>query len=577
MAVERQSSAEYLKILFWLKWKLLLRGYRKSMSAILGVILALAVFLPIAVGVAFAIGVAFFNLPTEWQPHLLRAVLLAIYLWWLVVPLLGYALNESYDITKLFVFPLSVRQIFTGAILGSFLDFPLLFVIPTLIAIVIGFTHGAIGLLAVVIPLILFMFHTLSLSQGLILASAGILRSRRFRDIAMVVVPLLWIGYYIFSQSLSRQAMQVDWRAFVKSTGWEIVNYLPPGLAARGIYAAGQGKYLDALVYLLALAVVSAATIYAAGWVIQKVFEGETVGFSAKKKTAPAASTPVTRGRAASRPESGGLAPTKASAAADSRRPSLFDRLPAAVQAVAAKEFKYFFRDPYFRITMMNLGYMLVVAVFIFIRPQGRHAFENFGPGMAWGASGMVMLSEMQMVCNIFGTEGGAALILFQFPVRRRYMLMGKNLAFFTGLSVVNVAFMVIISSLAGALAMFGPLVCWMTLALVIFISMGNIVSVQFPFRIVMKGWRVRQQAAGRSCSYSFLYLAFFFAASALLIPILAALLLPSFFVSGIWFILTVPLAIGYAVLMYYLSLRICEPLILKREIEMMQKLAAEE
>lgn len=577
MAVERQSSAEYLKILFWLKWKLLWRGYRKSMSALLGVILALVIFMPLAVGAAFAIGVGFFNLSTEWQPHLLRGVLLAIYLWWLVVPLLGYALNESYDITKLFVYPLSVRQIFTGAILGSFLDFPLLFVIPTLIAIVIGFTHGVIGLLAVVIPLLLFMFHTLSLSQGLILASAGILRSRRFRDIAMLVIPLFWIAYYIFSQSLSRQAMKVDWRAFVNSPTWEILNYLPPGLAARGIYAAGQGRYLDALAYLLALGVISAATVYAAGWVIQKVFEGETVGFGAKKKPVPATALSAVQGSApaASMPSAVGAKPSSAVNAP--RRPSLLDRLPAAVQAVADKEFKYFFRDPYFRITMMNLGYMLVVAVFVFIRPQGRQAFENFGPGMAWGASGMVMLSEMQMVCNIFGTEGGAALILFQFPARRRYMLMGKNLAFFTGLSIVNVVFMLILSSLAGALTMFGPLVCWMTLALVIFISMGNIVSVQFPFRIVMKGWRVRQQAAGKSCSFGFLYLAFFFAASALLIPILAALLLPSFFVSGIWFILTVPLAIGYAALMYYLSLRICEPLIMKREIEMMQKLAAEE
>src|SRR5436305_7787730 len=131
--------------------------------------------------------------------------------------------------------PLSVRQIFTGAILGSFLDFPLLFVLPTLAAIVFGFSTGVLALAAIIIPLVLFMFHTLSLSQGLILASAGILRSRRFRDIAMLVIPLFWIGYYVATQTLSRNALQVDWHAFVKSPTWAMLNCLPPRLPARGI------------------------------------------------------------------------------------------------------------------------------------------------------------------------------------------------------------------------------------------------------------------------------------------------------------------------------------------------------
>ena len=564
MAVVRQSSAGYLKLLFWLKWKLLWRGYRKSMSAALGAILTLLIFLPMAVAIGFGLALGFYHLSDEWRPHLLRGVLLAIYLWWLVVPLLGYALNESYDITKLFVFPLSVRQIFTGSILGSFLDFPLLLVIPALLAVIYGFSKSVFGLAAIVIPLALFMFHTLSLSQGLILASAGILRSRKFRDIAMLVIPLFWIGYYLATQTLSRSAMSIDWQAFVSSPTWNIISYFPPGLAARAIVAASEGLYLDSLAYLVALCAVTGGTIYMAAWIIQKVFDGETVAFGAKPKTASApapARPPAVRARPVE--TGGGL--------------GLFAALPAAVQAVAGKEFKYFVRDPYFRMTLMNLGYMLVVAVFIFIRPQGRHSLQTFGPGMAWGASGMVMLSEMQMVCNIFGTEGGAAAILFQFPARRRFILIGKNLAFFTALSMVNVVFMAVVGSLAGAISMFGPLICWMSLALVIFISVGNMISVKLPVRIVMKGWRPRQQMAGRSCGMSFLYLGFFIGAAVLLAPILIALLLPSFFVSGVWFAVSVPLAVGYAALMYYLSLRTCEPLLMNNEIEIVQKLGPEE
>src|SRR5262245_6948398 len=103
------------------------RSYSRNMSAAFGAILAILLFLPISVGIGFVCGVAFVAIEPPWRWHLLTAVLLGIYLFWVFVPMLGYALNESYDVTKLFLYPLSTRQIFTGAILGSVLDFPILF------------------------------------------------------------------------------------------------------------------------------------------------------------------------------------------------------------------------------------------------------------------------------------------------------------------------------------------------------------------------------------------------------------------------------------------------------------------
>src|SRR5437870_3606183 len=130
----------YLRLLFWLKWKLMWRGYRRSMSAAFGVILALIFFLPVALGIAAGCAIGFRDLAPPDNENLLRAVLLGIYLFWLLTPLLGYALSDSYDITKLLLFPLSARQIFTGAILGSLIDIPVLLLLPTLIAVLFGFT-----------------------------------------------------------------------------------------------------------------------------------------------------------------------------------------------------------------------------------------------------------------------------------------------------------------------------------------------------------------------------------------------------------------------------------------------------
>src|SRR5205823_2362580 len=108
----------------------------------------------------------------------------------------------------------------------------------------------------------LFLFHTLSLSQGLILASAGILRSRRFRDLMMVLIPLFWIGYYVISQTLTRRSVQVDWAAFLNGGTWQAISYLPPGLASHTISSAADGSYGASAVFLFALALITIGTVY---------------------------------------------------------------------------------------------------------------------------------------------------------------------------------------------------------------------------------------------------------------------------------------------------------------------------
>src|SRR5438309_11000238 len=121
---------EYLRLLFWLKWKLMFRGYRRDVSAIFGVVLAILIFFPMALAFAGGCLVGFLKLEPPWNEHLLRGALLGIYLFWVLTPLLGFALSDSYDITSLFPYPLSLRQIFTAAIFAPSVAFPFLFSLP---------------------------------------------------------------------------------------------------------------------------------------------------------------------------------------------------------------------------------------------------------------------------------------------------------------------------------------------------------------------------------------------------------------------------------------------------------------
>jgi ABC-2 type transport system permease protein len=547
---------EHLRLLFWLKWKLMWRTYRRSTSAVVGAVLTLVIFLPMALGLAAGCALAFRALAPPVNEHVLRILLLFIYAFWVLTPLLGYALNDSYDITRLFIYPLTVREIFTGAILGSLVDFPILLLLPTLGAVLFGFSQSLFAFGTTAMVLALFLFHTLAVSQAALLASIGVLRSRRFRDVLIVLMPIFWIVYYVATQTLTRRALHVDWIHFLNSPVWAAINYLPPGLAARAIGTASRGEYLPSLGFLTGLAAFTVGTIYLAGWLVQMAYAGEVVSLRSNARH---------RERLIRKPQK------RASTAGEA---SAMRRLPPVVEAMLDKEMKYLARDPYFKVVLMNLVYILFVAAFMFLRPGRREAFLNFGPGMAWLASGMLLLAEMQLLFNLFGPEGSAASVLFMFPSSRRQILIGKNLTLFMALSTLNLVFMLVIAAVAGAMSLVAVLLVWMELALVVFVAAGNLVSIRFPSRVAMRGWRTTQQSAGRGCGYGFLYLGIGAIAFALLLPILAALAVPVFWVTSLWLALTIPLAAAYAAGLYALSLHLAAPMLLDREREIVARLA---
>lgn len=554
---------EYLSILFWLKGKLLLRGYRRNVSSAVGAGIAIVVFLPLSIFVAVNAGAGFERLEAPGNEHLLRGVLLGMYFLWLMATLIGFALSESYDITKLFLYPLSPRQIFTGAIFGSLLDFPVLFLLPTLAAVVVGFSSGGFSALWITVIVLLYLFHTLSLSQTIVLASAGALRSRRFRDAAMVLVPLLSMSIYIGSRYLGMYLVRMNWSGFLNSRTWDAINYLPPGLAARAIAAVSQGEYLPAVGYLISLALVCTATIYAAGWLVELVCAGDVISAPARKRSAvdrkperiPETGRPVT--------------PLPYGA--------WVSRLPPAIQAVLDKEVKYIFREPYFKVLLVNLLYFMALGAFMFIQPAGRHGLRVFGPSLLWTVSGFALLSEESALFNIFGTDAHAASALFLFPASRREILIGKNLALFLSLSVVNFVFLLIFSLFLGGLNQFPGAYAAVELALVVFTSVGNIMSIWFPMKVVVRGWRMRPQMAGQGCTLGLWYLMGMGIALGLLLPVAAAFAAPAFLISPDWYVLTIPLAVAYAAGIYWLSLRAAVPLLMDREVEVLTALCGED
>jgi hypothetical protein len=76
---------------------------------------------------------------------------------------------------------------------------------------------------------------------------------------------------------------------------------------------------------------------------------------------------------------------------------------------------------------------------------------------------------------------------------------------------------------------------------------------------------------------YSLTYLAAIFVSGLLSLPVLAAVAVPTFWVSPLWYALTIPFAAAYAAVLYLISLWATEKALLGREPEIVAKVSAKE
>jgi len=548
----------YLSLLFGLKWKLMLRGYQRNKMALVGAIIVVVAFTPMALGAAIGTGIGYRLLPVPFNEYLLRAVLSGIYGFWLLLPMLGFALNESYDITRLILYPISPRQIFIGSLLGSFLDFSVLLTLPMFLAALLGLVNSVPGAIFLLIALSIFLIHTLALSQAIVLASLGALRSRRWRDILTVIGPLLGMGIYLLSQVAPRYVDKVNWRRLLDNPLWNLANFSPPGFTARVAGAAGEGNWANALVFLLPLAAAAAATIYLAGHLVQIVSVGEGISSPARRRPAVNAESSARSARAA---------PV-----------SLLDRwLPPVVAAVAGKEWKYLFRDPFFKMSMLQSLYTFAIIIVVFVLPRHGKPGMEFGTATMWVATGWLLLGGMTFTFNIFGTDGAAAGALFLFPGSRRQIILGKNLVAFLAEAIVNLALLAALHVLLRSFTFFWQQSVLLLLGIMILISAGNIMSVLFPMRMVMRGWRMQQQSAGKGCGRGLMTMLGMSCCMLLMLPVVAAVVVPTFLLSPLWFALTLPLATVFVLTIYWYSLQISPPMLMQRETDIMATMLAEE
>jgi ABC-2 type transport system permease protein len=471
---------------------------------------------------------AFSTLDQSGDREFLYFVLFAVWVFWLVFPLVGFSLNQSYDLTKLFIYPISRLTIFVGNTLACFLDPTLLLVLPTFAVIIYYHAATALTVAVAVLALVLFLAHTLALSQALLWALLNILRSRRVRDWVVLLVPLIGAAVYL-APHLARRSLEAG-QGFAWLLEWQPSRYLlytPPGAAAWAIQAAARSRWLEAAGAFAGLLGYVALALGAGAFVLGRLHSGETGAYAAGGQARP-----------------------------EVERPSLLERLATTpLGALAAKELRYYWREPRYRSMFISPLFPLIVVL------GGSFAGSHVGPGISPRA-GVVLVGVMvlfgfsSLFQNMFGIDREGLRLLFASPCPRAAILMGKNAAAAAVAWVAASGAMLVAGFALGKPLLAATLLPFVFATAVVLAAAGNVVSIHFPVRVARRGENPFTSSSSRGCVNGLISALAFQVALLIAAPVFGAAAAPLLLRAPLANVYAAPLALLYAAGVYVAALR---------------------
>ena len=454
---------------------------------------------------------------------LVEAVFLLLFLGWGLFPLLSFAGDASLDPSRLALLPLRPGQLVAGLSLAACVGVAPLCTLVALGGAVVGFGSLGPGLVLVVAAVLVQFALCIVGSRALLTALSRQLRSRKARDLVIVLVSVTAIGFNLALQVGARLAEQLErsdleaLRPLVRVLGW-----LPPGLAARSLVDASQGR-LPASAAELAGAALAVALL---GWWWWRSLDRVLT-----------TAEPAARARAGRQPT--GLFP----------RP-LRRLLPADQRgAVAAKELRYLARHPRLRVAWMMSGLLgLGLIVFVSLTQELRH------PWIVLASLAMAFLASQNSL-NQFGFDGPAYWTQVVAGADPRGDLVGRNLASMVTGTLTTAVLALVLALVTGGWLYVPVALCLGVGVLALSLGVADVISVRFPYPLpddASNLWAV--QGTGQGCLVGVVQMVAFAAQGLLLLP-LAALVGVGLVLWPPALVLVCPLAIAYGAWLWRVGL----------------------
>src|SRR6266550_647771 len=193
-----------IRWLFWLRWKLFLRGFTREKSRIITTIFMVVFGFPLFAGIALVTYFAYRFLPAPANAEILFLVLTAVYLLWMVLPLFEFTVNEGLDVSKLLLFPLTRSELMVSLLFSTLLDIPMFGLILVFVAVVVGWAISLPVTLLTIVAMLIFYTQVVGMSQLVLAVLMRTLQSRRFRDLSIILIALFSSSCYLFQQLVLR-------------------------------------------------------------------------------------------------------------------------------------------------------------------------------------------------------------------------------------------------------------------------------------------------------------------------------------------------------------------------------------
>ena len=243
-------------LLVRLKLRLLTNALRSSTSAKVAFILSTILAALVAIGLFISLA----SLRRNGAAVDLTAVTFTTFAFgWLILPLLTFGLDSTLDPATIALYPLRTRPLTIGLLAASAAGaWPLANVIGDL-GITVGLAHSPAAVVIAILAVALQVLFCITLARLVTTALAGLLRSRRGRDLAALALIPLFALYETFAQVVPNMAAKgtITAASFKGIDTW--LRWLPPGLAAHSVADASAGHLGAAIGRLAIVAVVIVA------------------------------------------------------------------------------------------------------------------------------------------------------------------------------------------------------------------------------------------------------------------------------------------------------------------------------
>jgi hypothetical protein len=527
-----------LTALLLLRWRTELRFLRRAPERIAGLLIGVPVLLLFSL---FAAAFAFFAVRSlaASDPGLLVPVLsmaaTAIGLFWVLSPLIGGGgLPEADDLSRLLHFPIPLPALVASSFIATLLKPAVITRLPVLAAIAAAVSESASDLPLAFVGVATTFAFIIAATQASGLLLHGLSRSRRFQDLAVLLV--LGIGFAL------SVAPALFWLSDAGRPAARLFRWLvavdafavsPFAWGVRAAVHAGRGEPLGFVAFAGGglLAVMAAAGFSAL--LIARSYRGETM-----------VAAPRTRSRARR-----GFA------------------LPGPVGAIVEKDVALAWREPASKAALF-MGFVSPL-MWLLIISQGRGRLSPRGL-----LTIATLIGVSSIGTNVLGLEGRALSQLLAFPVERWRVLVGKNLG---GLVQRLPAFL---SLLAITAIVARPALLPVTagiLAATYLIAAGadNYASILFPIGVRRRRHDgvARQQ---RGLGAALIGFALFAATLLMAAPFVLLAWLPLLFGQPWWWLLALPLAVAGAAAVYAMLVSGAGDLLRRRERELLERVLGE-